>query len=86
MKFCSSKFSYKNKTFVAEASDLDRYFNPQHGLTIVSLKTNQPVHYTLVKTAKDNENDVLFWEFVPDLLANSLVPKARGTRVVIYND
>lgn len=73
------------KSFVAEASDFND--QPNAAITEVHLtgQQNKTVRYYLART-ETREGDILYWMYRPlteDVVA---VPKAAGTKVIIYND
>lgn len=96
-RFSTEQFSYDNKTFRAEVSDLSRgghmsifgmIYNDacDEGLTLVSHKTGKEAKFAVDYIHKDNENDIMWWTLVPTRDTIRHLPSLRNIRVVIYND
>ena len=68
-------FSFKNRRFVAEASDLKAYtFNSY--ITLVNPKTGGEKAFDLVSVNRDADQDVRYWLFRSD----------DGLEIQIFND
>lgn len=85
---CSSKFSFKNNTFITEASDLGRglflgrVYNDacDEGFTIVSEKTGKGAVFALYNHDEDGEGDLVAWIF------KCVTPGLTHLKAVIFND
>lgn len=89
----SSKFTFRENTFVAEASDMGPTFTTRciyddacdEGIAIRSERTNIVVIYYLSHTdVKDG--DIRYWEFKPISEHERKYPACRGTKVILFND
>lgn len=84
----SSKFSFKNAVFSAEASDFGRSFDLgrvyddayDEGFTIVSERTGKPAVFALYNHDEDLEGDVTAWIF------KCVTPGLTHLKAVIFND
>jgi hypothetical protein len=83
----SSNFTFKNNTFIAEASDLrnfelGRVYDDacDAGFTIVSEKTGKHVVFAETDADVDSEGDFLAWNFV------AVTKGFEKLKVVIFND
>jgi hypothetical protein len=84
----SSKFSFKNNTFVAEASDfgrklpLGRVYDDacDEGFSIVSAKTGKIAVFALYNHEEDKEGDLVSWIF------KCVTPGLTHLKAVIFND
>lgn len=84
----SSKFSFKNNTFVAEASDFGRNLDLgrvyddacDEGFSIVSAKTGKIAVFALYNHEEDNEGDLVSWIF------RCVTPGLTHLKAVIFND
>ena len=89
----SNLFTYKDKVFSAEVSDL-RDFRPGRiypdaadvGFIMVSSKTRSEAIFYLEKEHRDRENDITHWTFKPTTEAIRKNPNLKGTTVEIFND
>lgn len=90
----SSVFAYyaREKTFSIEVSDVKgfpfcgRLYNDacDEGFVLVSHKTGKSQPYFLNQTIRnDFGEDVAGWEFLP---AEPVLPGAKGTKVIVFND
>jgi hypothetical protein len=85
---CSSKFSFKNNQFTAEASDFGRNFDLgrvyddacDEGFTIVSEKTGKGAVFALYNHEEDGEGDLVAWIF------KCVTPGLTHLKAVIFND
>lgn len=95
--FSTKQFSYDNKTFRAEISDLLKggqfsvfgliYDDAcDEGLTLVSHKTGKEAKFVVDYIHKDPEKDIMWWTLVPTRDTVRHLPSLCNTRVVIYND
>jgi hypothetical protein len=84
----SSRFSFKNCTFVAEASDLGRDLRLgrvyddayDEGFTIISKQTGKGAVFALHNHEEDGEGDIVSWIF------KCVTPGLTHLKAVIYND
>lgn len=83
----SSKFSFKNNKFSAEASELngfslDRVYNDacDEGFTIISEKTGKGAVFALYNHEEDREGDLVAWIF------KCVTPGLTHLKAVIFND
>lgn len=83
-------FSYANRTFTADASDLrgktfiGRLFDDacDVGLRLKSPRTGAVKNFILVKEEKDKEGDTICWLYLSD----KAVGKQEELKMVIFND
>ena len=84
----SLKFSFKNNTFVTEASDLGRGFDLgqvyddacDKGFTIISEKTGKGAVFVLWKDETDHEGYIVSWIF------KCVTPGLTNLKAVIFDD
>lgn len=83
---CSSKFSYKNKTFIAELSDLgdprlERVYDDacDYGFTVISKKTGKPAVFAFDGFDKCGE-DIAGMRFV------CVTPGLKYLKALLIND
>ena len=89
----SNHFTYNSATkeFAIEASDLKGFpFDgllyddaADFGFVLVSEKTGRSQPYFLNQNIYNKENDIVAQEFLP---AEPVLPGARGTSVLVFND
>lgn len=90
----SDRFTFKNRVFVCEASDLGPNFTfvriyddaADAGFTMVSARTGKYANFYLVNTFRDGEGDVTHWLLKPTSEAIRRNPGLTGTEVHILND
>jgi hypothetical protein len=89
----SKQFSFKDNTFVAEASDftgrvIERQIYDDAcdiGIAIRSSSTGKIMKFFLHQIKKDGEGDVMFWEY--HICADDArVPGCKDLKVIIFND
>ncbi len=83
----SSKFTFKNNTFVAELSDLgnprlERVYDDaaDFGFTVISEKTGNHAVFAFNGYDKDNEGDVMGLRFV------CVTPGLKNLKALLIND
>ena len=88
----SVRFSFKNKTFMAEASELgnDVFLPTRKNFVGISTfrmvgKTGAVASFVLAKTNRV-DGDVTHWEFVPTQETLKQIPVLANHRAVILND
>lgn len=92
----SSRFEFnaRIKCFTAEISELPNFtFGPLYndacdiGFVMVSSKTGSLAEFYLrPQVRRDQDNDIVAWEFKPTDRAIRANPGLHGAKVVIYND
>jgi len=87
-RISSSRFSFKDNTFSAEASDFGRRFELgrvyddacDEGFSIVSAKTGKIAVFALYNREEDGEGDLVSWVF------RCVTPGLTHLKAVIFND
>jgi hypothetical protein len=95
MHALTSQFSYnaKDKTFVADASDLpDSVFeqvfpdSADTGIKLVSHKTWKESIWYLTYTVRNTEGEVTGWELRPTPMSRKQIPSLANAKMIIFND
>lgn len=79
----STLFSYKDRTFAADISDLEAVHGQIHLIFgIRSARTGAVVEFEYVGAERDPEGDIQFWEYTSGYL-----PRIDGhIRAILFND
>jgi len=56
------------------------------GLTLISHRTGEEVDYVVIEEERANDGEIVSWVLAPTKLALKRVPRARGTKIIIWND
>lgn len=74
----------ESKCFTAEASDLTGYWRGGP-ITLVS-DFGHTATFECVVTFRDDEGDILYWEFEPTAEAVAKIPNLAGWFIEVFND
>jgi hypothetical protein len=97
--FSTRLFSYNknSKTFSTEMSTLDEGGKKQvfcqvyndaadEGFTLISHQTGDEIKFALDHVERDQDDDILFWDLVPDTRDLRGKPQCKGLTIRIFND
>jgi len=56
------------------------------GMTLVSARTGEEVDYVVIEQERAVDGELESWTLVPTKQALKRVPRARGTKIIIWND
>jgi hypothetical protein len=73
-----------NKTLVCEASDLKMDTN--HSFCVKSAKTGKLAVFVVVGFKRDQEGEIIHWDYSPNAPTLVVCPELNGWKVVVFND